>query len=86
MLVYQLRLALKSLRRNPALSALMVAGVALGIGVAMTSLTAHYHLTGNPIPHKSGRLFRAEVSLKRARIGGQNRMLAILRDITERKA
>jgi PAS domain S-box-containing protein len=36
--------------------------------------------------HKSGRLFWAEVSLKRARIGGQNRMLAILRDITERKA
>ncbi|MHC4721292.1 MAG: PAS domain-containing protein [Planctomycetota bacterium] len=36
--------------------------------------------------HKSGRLFRAEVSLKRARIGGQDRMLAIVRDITDRKA
>jgi PAS domain S-box-containing protein len=36
--------------------------------------------------HKSGRLFRAEVSLKRARISGQDRMLAIVRDITDRKA
>jgi PAS domain S-box-containing protein len=35
--------------------------------------------------HKDGRLFWAEVSLKRAEIGGQYRMLAILRDITERK-
>ena len=36
--------------------------------------------------HKSGRLFRAEVSLKRARIGGENRMLAIVRDISDRKS
>ena len=47
MLAYQLRLALKSLRRNPVLSALMVAGVALGIGVVMTVVTAHYLMAGN---------------------------------------
>jgi putative ABC transport system permease protein len=61
MLSYQLRLALRSLRRNPLLSALMVAGVALGIGVAMTSVTAHYYLSGNPIPHKSDRLFYVQL-------------------------
>ncbi|MGI5837717.1 MAG: PAS domain S-box protein, partial [Chloroflexota bacterium] len=35
--------------------------------------------------HKSGRLFWVEVSLKRAIIGGQPRLLAIVRDIDERK-
>jgi putative ABC transport system permease protein len=61
MFVYQLRLALKSLRRNPVLSALMVAGIALGIGVVMTIVTAHYFMSGNPIPHKSDRLFYVQV-------------------------
>jgi len=35
--------------------------------------------------HKSGRIFWAEVSIKKAVIGGNDRMLAILREITERK-
>jgi PAS domain S-box-containing protein len=35
--------------------------------------------------HKSGRLFWAEVNLRRAVIGGNERILAIVRDITERK-
>jgi two-component system cell cycle sensor histidine kinase/response regulator CckA len=34
---------------------------------------------------KTGRIFWTEVSLKRASIGGQDRVLALLRDITERK-
>ncbi|GAB4340943.1 MAG: hypothetical protein Kow0099_17260 [Candidatus Abyssubacteria bacterium] len=34
---------------------------------------------------KDGRLFWVEVNLKRARIGGADRLLAIVRDITERK-
>ena len=34
---------------------------------------------------KSGRLFWIEVNLKRALIGGRNRMLAVVRDIGERK-
>ena len=34
---------------------------------------------------KNGRLFWVEVSLKRAVIGGQDRVLAIVRDITARK-
>jgi PAS domain S-box-containing protein len=34
--------------------------------------------------HKSGRLFWVEVSLKRARIGGISRLLAIVRDISKR--
>ncbi len=53
MLAYQLRLALKSLRRNPILSSLLVGGIALGIAVSMVFVTARYRLAGNPIPHKS---------------------------------
>ena len=34
---------------------------------------------------KSGRVFWVEVNLKRASIGGQNRLLAVVRDISERK-
>lgn len=34
---------------------------------------------------KNGRLFWVEVNLKRARIAGEERLLAIVRDITERK-
>jgi len=35
--------------------------------------------------HKSGRLFWVEVNMRRAVIGGQDRLLVVARDITERK-
>ncbi len=35
--------------------------------------------------HKSGRLFRVEVNMRSAVIGGHERMLVVVRDITERK-
>jgi putative ABC transport system permease protein len=54
---YQLRLAWKSLRRNPGLSILSVVGIGLGIGVATTFVTTYYMLSGNPIPQKADRLF-----------------------------
>lgn len=53
MLIYHIRLALKSLRRNPVLSGLIVGGIGLGIGVSTTFITTHYILSLNPIPHKS---------------------------------
>ena len=52
MIPYLLRIALKSLRRNPVLSALIVCGIGLGIGVSTTFVTLHYLMSGNPIPHK----------------------------------
>ncbi len=61
MLAYQLRLALKSLRRNPVLSALLVGGIALGIAVSMVFVTARYRLAGNPIPHKSHSLHHVQM-------------------------
>lgn len=57
MLNYNLKLALKSMRRNPAMTALMVAAIAVGIGVSMTTLTVFYMMSSNPIPDKSDVLF-----------------------------
>jgi len=61
MLAYQLRLAWNSLLRNPVLSILIVAGIALGIGVSMTFVTAYYFVSGDPIPQKSRQLFYVQM-------------------------
>jgi putative ABC transport system permease protein len=53
MFLYPLRIALKSLRRTPGLSALIVGGIALGIGVASLFSTIRHTLARDPIPHKS---------------------------------
>ena len=50
---YNLKLALKNIRRNPILSALMVAAIGIGIGASMSMVTVNYRFSLNPIPHKS---------------------------------
>ena len=57
MFKYNLKLAMKSMRRNPVMSVLMVAAIAVGIGVSMTTLTVYYMMSSNPIPAKSDVLF-----------------------------
>jgi len=57
MFKYNVKLALKSMRRNPIMTALMIAAIAVGIGVSMTTLTVYYMMNGNPIPQKSDVLF-----------------------------
>ena len=57
MFKYNLKLALKSMRRNPMMTALMVAAIAVGICVSMTTLTVYYMMSSNPIPEKSDVLF-----------------------------
>ena len=54
---YNLKLALKSMRRNPVMTALMVAAIAVGIGVSMTTLSVYHMMSSNPIPDKSDVLF-----------------------------
>ena len=54
---YNVKLALKSMRRNPIMTALMVAAIAVGIGISITTLTVYYMMNGNPIPEKSDVLF-----------------------------
>jgi putative ABC transport system permease protein len=58
---YYLKLGLLSIRANPALSALMVAAIAIGIGACMTIATIHHIMGGNPIPHKSAQLFHVQL-------------------------
>lgn len=57
MFTYYLDLALRSLRRNKALTALMVLAIALGIGACMTTLTVLHVLSGDPLPGKSAQLY-----------------------------
>jgi putative ABC transport system permease protein len=56
MFAYYLELGLRSLRRNPILTALMVIGIATGIAASMTTLTVMYLLGNDPIPWKSSKL------------------------------
>ena len=58
---YYLDLALRSLKRNKVLTALMVLAIALGIGASMTTLTVLHVLSGNPIPGKSAQLYRVQI-------------------------
>ncbi|MGY0504863.1 ABC transporter permease [Luteimonas sp. e5] len=63
MLTYYLKLALRSLKRNKALTVLMVLTIAVGIGATMTTLTVFRTLAGDPIPDKSDRLFRVQLDM-----------------------
>jgi putative ABC transport system permease protein len=54
---YYLEMAVRSLRRNPMLTVLMVVAVALGIGACMTTLTALHVLNGDPLPGRSGSIY-----------------------------
>lgn len=56
MFTYYLQLGLRSLRRNPILTALMVLGIALGIATSMTTLTVMHLMGSDPIPWKSDKL------------------------------
>jgi putative ABC transport system permease protein len=58
---YYLKLGWLSIRRNPLLSALMIAAIAVGIGACMTTITVNYVMSGNPIPHKSDQLFYVQL-------------------------
>lgn len=53
MLLYNLKLAGKSLRRNPVLTALTVGGIALGVGIATALLTTYHVFAQDPVPGKS---------------------------------
>jgi putative ABC transport system permease protein len=62
MLLYNLRLAWKSIRRHPVLSALIIVGIALGVGVSTTFITAYHVLASDPVPGKSGVLHYVRIN------------------------
>ncbi len=61
MFAYHLRLAWKSLWSHRALSLLMIAAIAVGIGVSMTTLTIYYLMSSNPIAHRSDVLYAVQL-------------------------
>ena len=58
---YYLNLALRSLRRNPVLTGLMIAAIGFGIGTSMTSLSVSQAMAGDPLPEKSHQLFMVQI-------------------------
>jgi len=62
MFAYYSDLALRSFKRNKALTALMVLSIALGIGACMTTLTVFYVLSGDPMPGRSHTLFYPQLA------------------------
>ncbi|MFZ6813856.1 ABC transporter permease [Undibacterium sp. Rencai35W] len=57
MFAYYFLLGLRSLRRNPALTSLMILTLAIGVAASISTLTILHVMSGDPIPHKSDRLF-----------------------------
>lgn len=56
MFKYYFMLGVRSLRRNPALTALMVLTLAVGVAASVSTLTILHVMSGDPIPHKSDKL------------------------------
>ena len=54
---YYIDLALRSLKRTPVLTALMVLAIGLGIGASMTMLTVLHVMTEDPLPGRSAHLY-----------------------------
>lgn len=61
MFTYYLDLALRSLKRNKVLTALMIVAIAVGIGASMTTLTVMHLLSGDPLPGRSQHIFYPQV-------------------------
>lgn len=57
MLAYNTRIATKNLKRNPMLTAIIVAGIALGICASTTFTTVRHMFARDPLPGRSNRLF-----------------------------
>lgn len=55
---YYMNLALRSLRRSPILTALMMLAIGLGIGASMTMITVLHVMDGDPLPGRSAHLYR----------------------------
>lgn len=61
MLVYYLDLALRSFKRNKALTALMIVTIGFGVAASMTTWSVFRAVSGDPIPKKSSELFVPQI-------------------------
>lgn len=58
---YYFQLGLRSLRRNPVLTALMVMAIGFGVAASMTTYAVFRAVSGDPLPDKSSRLFVPQI-------------------------
>ncbi|KRE88602.1 peptide ABC transporter permease [Frateuria sp. Soil773] len=58
---YYLDLAVRSLKRSPGLTALMVLAIGFGVAASMTSWSVFRAVSGDPIPWKSSKLFVPQI-------------------------
>jgi putative ABC transport system permease protein len=63
MFSYYFKLGVRSLRRNPALTALMVLTLAVGVAASVSTLTILHVMSADPIPEKSSRLFVPQIDV-----------------------
>ena len=61
MFSYYLELALRSLKRSPGLTALMVLAIGFGVAASMTTWSVFRAVSGDPIPWKSAQLFVPQI-------------------------
>ena len=58
---YYVQLGVRSLKRNPWLTALMVMAIGFGVAASMITYSVFRAVSGNPIPEKSERLFIPQI-------------------------
>ena len=63
MFAYYIDLALRSLKRNKALTALMILTVGFGVAASMTTWSVFRAVSGDPIPWKSSRLYVPQIDM-----------------------
>lgn len=61
MFTYYLELAVRSLRRSPALTGLMILAIGFGVAASMTTYSIFRGLSADPIPWKSSHLFVPQI-------------------------
>ncbi len=61
MFAYYMELALRSLKRSPGLTTLMVLAIGFGVAASMTSWSVFRAVSGDPIPWKSAKLFVPQI-------------------------
>ncbi len=66
MLWHDLRIALRSIRQNPFIAALIIAVIAVGIGTSVVAITLYHAKAGNPIWWKNDVLFRVLIDSRPA--------------------
>jgi putative ABC transport system permease protein len=70
--MYYLDLAVRSLRRTPVLTALMITAIAVGIGATMTMVSLLHGVLENPAGGRSGTLFHVQIDPRPADVVAGN--------------